>query len=380
MHMLSSQKSLVSRSAARITTFITVFVATAAFIACSDNKTSTEPTPAPGFLGGIASNREIGVVVNSTGKALTMFQLGSPTTTVSIPLGTSSSITPVGFSLQKRLAAVPLGNAASVAIVNLETATIQKFFTFASGNATGSAWANDTTVFVANTTTNQVGRFYTTQTSAVISSLDSVAPGPTAIAYTGGRVLVVSGNLDANYAPIGNGIVTAINPTTMAVLGTVQTGGANSSDAAVGPDGYLYVLNTDYAAQSTMTIINPATMTVITNITNVGVGAGQITIDASGLAYISGFSTGTIIFNTKTRTFVRATGNEVCAKVAVTGACRGAAAAAASSSGKLYQTFFGSASQGQSPYVFVYSPSTYALSDSIAVGVGPLSIVINTFN
>lgn len=365
------------RSAARATTLLAAIAATT-FAACGDDGL-VAPTPAPGFLGGTAANREIGIVLNSTGKALTMFQLASPTTQVSIPLGTSSTVTPVGFSLQGRKAAVPLGNAASVAIVNLETATVQKFFTFASGNTTGSAWSNDTTVFAANTNTNKIGRFYTTQNSTDITTSIDVAKAPTALAYAGGRVLVVSGNL-VNFAPVGNGIVTAINPISMAILGTVEMGGTNSSDAAVGPDGLLYVLNTgDYVAPATMTIVNPATMTVVTTIPNVGVGAGQISIGTDGLAYISSFSGGTMVWNTKTRAFVRNTDNYVCAKRASTGVCRGAAASAPSVSGKLYQLFFGSASQNLSPYAFVYSPTTFVLTDSIAVGTGPIAITIRTF-
>lgn len=51
--------------------------------ACSD---STSPSVASGFLGGTNDNHEIGLVINSTGKALTLFQLGSPTTQKQIPL------------------------------------------------------------------------------------------------------------------------------------------------------------------------------------------------------------------------------------------------------------------------------------------------------
>ncbi len=366
-----------SRRVLRATSLPASLITAVLFAACGSDGT-TEPTPASGFLGGIASNREIGVVVNSTGKALTMFQLGSPTTTVSVPLGTSSTVTPVGFSLQKRVAAVPLGNAASVAIVNLETPAVQKYFTFPSGNTTGSAWSNDTTVFAANTTTNKVGRFYTTQTAAEITITVNVASSPTAIAYTGGRVLVVSGNL-LNFAPVGPGVVTAINPVTMAVLGTAQMGGTNSSDIAIGPDGLAYILNTgDYVGQANMTIVNPATMAVVTTVANVGVGAGQIFIDANGLAYISSFSGGTVVWDTKTRAFVRGADNMVCAKRS-TGACRGASASTTSASGKLYQLFFGAASAGLSPYAFVFSPSTYTLTDSVAVGTGPIAIAIRTF-
>src|SRR5262249_32892243 len=77
--------------------------------ACSD---STGPSVAPGFLGGTSDNHEIGVVVGA--KILTLFQLGSPITQKHYALGTSSTVTPTGFSLGGRRAAVPLGNAASV--------------------------------------------------------------------------------------------------------------------------------------------------------------------------------------------------------------------------------------------------------------------------
>ena len=354
-----------------------VLVATLAIGACGDDSPS-EPTPAPGFLGGVTGNREIGVVVNSGGKSITMFQLGSPTTTQVIALGSSATITPTGLSLRLRNAAVPLGNAASVAIVNLQTATVQKFFTFANGNATGSAWSNDTTVFVANTNTNKIGRFYTTQTAAEITSQTDVALAPTAVEFVGGKIFVVSGNF-VNFPPTASGIVTVINPTTMAVMGTINTGGPNSSAAAVGPDGLLYVLNTgDYTAQGSIAIINPTTLAVET-IPNTGVGQGSISIDANGLAYLSSFSGATMVWNTKTRAFVRGATDPLCAKRASTGVCRGASDAVPSATGKIYQTFFGSTSQGLAPYVFVYNSTTFALTDSIAVGTGPISIAVRTF-
>lgn len=350
-----------------------------AFAAACGDDNPTEPEPAPGFLGGVTGNREIGVLVNSGSKSITMFQLGSPTTTVQIPLGSSTTVTPIGFSLRGRKAAVPLGNAASVAIVNLETATVGRFFTFPSGNATGSVWANDTTVFVANTNTNKIGRIYLNQASTDITTTVDVGPAPTAMAYAGGRVLAISGNL-ANYVPIGEGIVTIINPSTMAVLGTVQTGGTNPNEAAVGPDGLLYVLNTgDYVAQGSMAIIDPATMARVALIPNMGVGPGHITIDANGMAYISSFSNATLVWNTRTRTFVRGADNPVCAKRASTGACRGASSTAAGADGRIYQAFFGSTSQGLAPYTFVYDATTFALRDSIAVGSGPMSLTIRTF-
>jgi len=305
-----------------------------------------------------------------------MFQLGSPTTTKQIALGSSSTVSPVGLSLRGRLAAVPLGNAASVALINLQTASVQRFFTFASGNATGSVFVDDTTIVAANSTLGIVGRMTVGQTSDAIGATAPVGPQPTAIAFAGGRVLVISANLDANFVPIGNGIVTAIDAKTMQVVGEVSTGGPNSTDATVGPDGLLYVVNTgDYVGQGSLTIVNPATMQAAI-VPNMGVGPGAISIDANGLAYISSFFSGTIVWNTKTRTFVRGPDSPVCAKLG-NGSCRGAFSAATNAAGDIYQVFFGSTTQ--QPYVFVYKANSFALTDSIAAGVGPAAIAIRTF-
>jgi len=360
----------------RVPVGLLVLIAGATLGGCGSD--STAPA-APGFLAGTASNHEIGVVLRSTGKAVTLFQLGSPTTQVEIPLGTSSTITPTGLSVRGKRAAVPLGDAASVALVNLETASVLRFFTFATGNATGSAFVDDTTVVAANLLSNQVGRFTFNQPTDAIGSLVTVAPQPSAIAMAGTRALVVSSNLDANFAPIGNGVLSAIDTKTMQVVGTATMGGTNSTDAALGPDGLVYVLNTgDFVSQGSMTIVNPSTMAVVTTIPNIGVGPGAIFIDGAGRAYISSFFGGTTVFNTGTRQFVRGPDNPVCAKLA-DGSCRGAFAATTNSAGDIYQAFFGSPSQNLPPYIFVYGAGTFALIDSISVGVGPAALSIRTF-
>jgi DNA-binding beta-propeller fold protein YncE len=288
-------------------------------------------------------------------------------------------VTPVGFAVRARRVAVPLGNAASIALVDLETAAITRFFTFASGNATGVAFADDTTIIVANPTLNRVGRFTVGQAGDAITSTVAVAPQPTAISVIGNRALITSANLDANFLPIGNGIVTAVDPKTLQVLGTVQTGGTNSTDAAVGPDGLLYVVNTgDFVTEGSVTIVNPATMQVVATIPNMGVGPGAISIDAKGLAYVSSFIDGTRVWDTKTRTFVRGGNTPVCAKL-VAGACRGAFAATTNAAGDLYQAFFGDSHQGLAPYIFVFKAGTYTLADSIGVGPGPSALAVRTF-
>ena len=84
---------------------------------------------------------------------------------------------------------------------------------------------------------------------------------------------------------------------------------------------------------------------------------------------------GTIIYNTATKSFVRGPNNPLCAPSP--SGCRGAFDAQSDAHGNVYQTFFGGTNlPGQ---VFVYAASTYALTDSVAAGVGPTALRIASF-
>ncbi|HYW07791.1 MAG TPA: hypothetical protein VE913_12605 [Longimicrobium sp.] len=351
---------------------LTALLATAA---CEDPGTDAERP----FILGADGNGQVALVVNSTGKTLTLFRVGDPTQKREIPFGASASVTPTGMAVAGRRAAVPLGNAASVALVNLEQLRIERFFLFPAGNATGAAFADDTTLLAANFIDDYVGRVTVGQAGDSIRQRVAVAPAPTEIVMAGGRAAVISSNLNAAYAPIGNGVVTFLDPRTLQVLGTVQSGGTNSGAAAVGPDGLLYVVNTgDYVADGTVTIINPTTLRVEATVGGFGAGPGSIHIDRAGLAYVSGFFTGTVVWDTRNRTFVRGVNNPVCARTAA-GACRGAFDVSTDVQGNVYQAFFGSARDGLAPYVFVYRPGSFTLADSVAAGNGPAAIELRSF-
>ena len=183
-------------------------------IACGDSSTGPRIT---GFLAGTANNAEIAIVLNSTGKALTMFQVGDPSQKRQVPLGTSSLITPVGFSSAGTNALVPLGDAAAIALVNLDAAAITRTFLFKKGNATGSIFINDTTGLVANYLGNYVGRVTLHQASDSVRDTVGVTATPTAFAVSGSRILVLSSNLNTavDYAPLGKSVVTALDITTL---------------------------------------------------------------------------------------------------------------------------------------------------------------------
>ena len=332
------------------------------------------------FLDGTVADPQIGIIVNSSGNAVRLFQIGDPDERRDIALGASSAVTPTGISIRGQTGAVPLGNAASVAVIDLRSRQIVSFFLFESGNATGSAFVDDQTVLVANQQTDQVGRFVLGQAGAAISDLVSVTEFPTGIvSFDESVAFVISANLDDNYAAAGDGVVTAIDPGTMTVRGTVETGGTNPQFGAMGPDGMLYVMNTgDYASPSTLAIIDPHTLERVEVVGGFPAGSGHVHVSEDGTLYTSAFFTGTVAWNTATRTFVRDGSDPICAPLEG-GGCRGAFGTHTAADGSLYQTFFGSTRQGLPPRVFRYEPGSYLLADSIDAGNGPVGLEIRSF-
>jgi hypothetical protein len=345
--------------------------------ACGDS-TTTAPVERE-FLDGTLDNPQIALVVNTLAKSVRLMQLGDLAQTRDIALGPSSAITPVGISVRGRQVAVPLGNAASVALIDPWEERIQRFFLFGSGNATGSAFPDDNTLLVGNLIDDLVGRVRLDQVSDEIEQTVAVAPAPFAIVPDGNRAYVISANLDEAFAPLGDGVVTALDSESLDVIGTVSTGGPNASDAALGPSGLLYVVNTgDFVSPGSLAIVDPGTLSLLDVVDGFGVGPGRIRVDAQGLAYISGVFFGTLVWDTKTREFLRGPPDPVCAPLP-SGDCRGAFDARPDGAGRLYQVFFGSDAEGLPPQVFVYERQTFTLSDSVPAGQGPVALEIATF-
>ncbi|MXV95093.1 MAG: hypothetical protein F4Y07_00790 [Gemmatimonadetes bacterium] len=332
------------------------------------------------FIDGTVGDPQIGFVVNSSGNAVRLFQLGDPGENRDIALGASSAVTPTGISIRGETGVVPLGNAASVAVIDLRTQQIDGYFLFESGNATGSAFVGAGTVLAANQQTDQVGRFMLGQAAGSIGDLVSVTQFPTGIVpFSDSLAFVISANLDDSYAPAGDGVVTAIDPRTMTVTAEIETAGTNPQFGDIGPDGMLYVMNTgDYVTPSTLAIIDPGSLARVEVVEGFPAGSGHVHISQGGTLFASAFFTGTVAWNTATRAFVRDGSDPICAPLDG-GGCRGAFAVHTAADGALYQTFFGSASAGLPPQVFRYAPETFALTDSIDSGLGPVGLEIRGF-
>ncbi len=331
------------------------------------------------FLEGTWNDPGVAMMLSATRNSLLMLQTGSPDTRSEIPLGSSSAVTPVDFAVRGRRAMIPLGNAASVAIVDLANAEIDRFFVFPSGNVSGGTWLTDESGVACSTSDNYCGRFSLAQAGNDVTDTVHVTDMPNTVVTVGSRIFVISSNLDEDnfYQPIGNGVVTELDPTTLDIVRTF-TVGENPQYAAVGPDGNLYVPNTgNYVADGSLSVINLTTNTVET-FPNFGAGPGDISIDAQGRAFISSYAIGTVVWNTATQTFIRGPENPVCAPV-TGGGCRGASGAEVAPNGNLYQAFPGSSSSSQPAYLFVYDGTTLALSDSISIPLGPSGFTTRRF-
>ncbi len=332
------------------------------------------------FLDGTVADPQIGFVVNSTGNAIRLFQLGDPTETRTVALGASSAVTATGISIRGERAAAPLGNAASVAIIDLRSLQITAFYLFDEGNATGSDFLDDETVLVANQANDLLGKFTLSQSGTAITDTLRVAEFPNnVVTVSDSLVLVVSSFLDDSFTPLGDGVVTAVDPRTMTVLDTVGTGGENPQQGELGPDGLLYVVNTgDFVSPSTLAIIDPLTMTRVDLVGGFPAGSGDVHVSEGGILYTSAFFGGTVAWDTSTKAFIRDGTDPICAPLDG-GGCRGAFAAHTDADGNLYQTFFGDAGAGLPPQIFRYEAGTFALTDSIDSGLGPVGLDIRAF-
>lgn len=93
------------------------------------------------FLDGTVADPQIGIVVHSLDNAVRLFQVGDPEERHDIALGASSAVTATGISIRGETAVVPLGNAASVATIDLRSRQIASAFfagTVAWNTATGT--------------------------------------------------------------------------------------------------------------------------------------------------------------------------------------------------------------------------------------------------
>lgn len=255
-------------------------------IACNDDG----PTGPNGSAG-----VETAVVVNSIELSLTVFPVDSPQDRRAIGIAQAGS--PVSVAVRKNFAVVPLGLLSAAAVVDLRTDLVTSVPLPANSGATGAAFFDDSTVFVANPGRNTVSRINVYRGAAEAEIYVGVFPQ--AVIASRHWVFVLNGELDDNYQPAHPGTITVIDPKADTVRETITLSGFNPSAAAFGPDDRLYVINSGSFGQSdgSLSVVDPVTLVEVEHDTGFGEFPGDIAVDQSGLVYLSSFAYGIAVWN-----------------------------------------------------------------------------------
>ena len=312
---------------------------------------------------------EVGVVLGSVDRSLTVFEVENPTQTRIVGLGPAG--TPVSMAVRGNLAAVPLGIVPAVAVVDLREAELLRTVGLPTGSgATGVAFLNDSIVLVGNSDLNSV-----TSVNVLAGTLGStIAVGryPQAVVVEGGRAFVVNAEL-VGFAPDGPATVSVIDIESLTVTSTIQLSGENAGPGGVGPDGRLYIVNTGSfgLANGSLSVVNLTGLPEeVEHHTGFGDGPGSLALGPAGRAFVGAFSYGVAVWDTSLDVFIRGPADAV-----EPGGVPSTSGVALDEAGRLYTLTPG----------FCDGPGTanrhdegYDVEITIPVGICPVAIAFTT--
>ena len=274
-----SGRSLGGRSS--IAPFLApLFLAALLLAACSGDGTESLPP----------ETAEVGVVLSSTDLSLTIFEVDNPGQTRIVGLGPDGS--PVTMAVSGHLAVVPLGLVPAVAVVDLKEGLLLRTVALPQGSgATGVAFLNDSIALVANPNLNSV-----TPINVLAGTPGSdIAVGrfPQAVVVEGGRAFVLNAELQG-FAPDGPATVSVIDGESLQVTSTLTLSGENAAAGGVGPDGWLYIVNSGSfgAANGSLSVVDLTSLTEVAFHTGFGDFPGSLALGPSGRAFVASFSYG----------------------------------------------------------------------------------------
>jgi hypothetical protein len=235
------------------------------------------------------------VVVNSTGRSLSVIPTDAGAQTTTVPLGASGS--PVSLAVRGNIAVVPMGTYPAAVVANLVTGATAAANLPTGSGATGAAFLNDTVAVVANSNLNTVSAVH-----VVTRTVGAQVPAgvfPQAVVAGDNRVYVIDANL-VNFAPAGHGTVTVLDGA-LGPVGTVQLSGDNSA-AAVLVGSTLYVVNSGHFGQNdgSLSVVNTATLKETKLVTGFGDFPGSIAASADGRILVGVYGKGILVYNPTT--------------------------------------------------------------------------------
>lgn len=269
--------------------------------ACDEESRLSGPDP------DVDEVREVAVVLNSVDISLTLFTVfpdepaGATTT---IGLGPAGS--PVGFSVQDRLVAVPMGTVPAVAIVDLMEEEVSETVPLPEGSgATGSAFANDSILVVANPNRNSVSPV--NYRRGTVGEEIPVGTFPERVVPFGDRLYVLNSELGADFQPAGPGTITVLRASDLSVAETIELSGRNPVGGAVGPDGRLYVVNAGAFGEGdgSLSVVDPVAADEVAHHGGFGEFPGAPAFGFFGLLHVPSFAYGLAVWEPASGTFSR---------------------------------------------------------------------------
>ena len=253
---------------------------------------------------GPGQGREEGVVLNSVDISLSLVDAAADSVEATVGLGPAGS--PVGVAVRGGMAAVPMGVVAAVAVVDLATRQVVTYGLPSGSGATGAAFVDDTLLLVANPGLGSVSPV--NLRTGMVGAPIAVGNGPQGVVVVGDRVVVINAELGPDYLPEGPGTLTLLDARTLERVGTVTLSGENPGDAAPGPDGLLYVVNSGGYGEGngSLSVVDVAAGREVEHDTGFGDFPFAVEVGPEGRVYVASFSYGVAVWDPASRSFVRA--------------------------------------------------------------------------
>lgn len=313
---------------------------------------------------------EVGVVLNSIDRTLTVFEVERPDNVFTIGLGPDGS--PVGFALRDGIVVVPMGSLPALVVVDLNEREIRRVIELTpNSGATGVAFLDDDTVLVGNPNLDSVSPVNIS--TGVVGAEILVGMFPEFVVSDDSRAYVINAELDDNFTPLRSGTVTVVDGMTLSVIETVELSGENPGGASISPDGRLFVANRGRFGErsGSLSVISTGTFQEIAFDAGFDEFPFGVEFGPDGNVYVTSTEYGVAIWDPENGTFVRDPFNPL-----APGGNRSSAGVAFDSGGRLYALELECVSDGD---VFRLD-AELNLERTIRVGTCPFDIAFTTLD
>jgi streptogramin lyase len=342
------------------------------FLAACTEEDGTGPVPGP--LAGRA------FIVNSVAGTLSVVGRGADGRLAAqndaVELGPAS--TAVALAVGDGVVAVPDGATSRLLVFDEATLAPRCEAALPAGSSPNGVAISDGKAYVSLLISGAVARV--DLATCTVEQMGPAGPAPADVEVLDGKVLVVVSNIDLlgpGFPPprLGPGYVAFLDAQTLTLQDTVGTGGFNPQFAALDRDGDLLVVNTaDFGGgNSSLAVLDPVSRRFSAAFP-IGDSAVDLAVSPSNLVYVSSFSDGLYVFDASANRVVRGVSNPLFAP-GPSGARRGSSGVAVDRRGNVLSIFPDNfAVPGR---VFLFD-SDGALVDSVAVGIGPVGVQVET--